>query len=266
MTKLLGLFILLTLVASSLVMVEYSFAQSVFTPSVPVFTVTLADHSYDVPTTTTSTINPYNNQTATTTIPGYHIQNMTIDLTIKNQPFPSSIEGNKSYLLFYVRMKGHFGEDWIYPYGDAINSYPVQSDSEYTVLSFPPSYRTTTPYGEKTEYMQPGDEIDFQVKAILAYGYNYSLSAVIPVYSYDYEGVAGSDWSNTQTFTMPASSSSTLPSPTESVPNMGPTSPPNSISADLAVTLVLIAIAVLVIFVVSLLLYVRHLKENSKPA
>ena len=36
-------------------------------PSVPEFNVSLADHSYDVAPVTTSTTNPYNNKTTTTT-------------------------------------------------------------------------------------------------------------------------------------------------------------------------------------------------------
>jgi endonuclease YncB( thermonuclease family) len=49
------------------------------------------------------------------------------------------------------------------------------------------------------------------------------------------------------------------PTPTESFPNMGPTSPP-SINSDLTVTLTWI-VGILMISVISLLLYVRHLKK-----
>jgi hypothetical protein len=56
------------------------------------------------------------------------------------------------------------------------------------------------------------------------------------------------------------------PTPTPTLPNMGPTSPPTLISTDLTVTLALVAIAVVVISVISLLLFVRHLKRNiPKP-
>ena len=199
MRKSATLMLIAVLVLSGLFMAGSTFAQSIATPSVPEFTVKYADHSYDVAPTTTSTINPYNNQTTTKTAPGYHVQNMTIDLTIKNQPIPQSIEGNKSYLLFYVRLKGHYGDEWIYPY-TAIDSYPVQSNSDHTIISFPIN-GNTHPYGEN---LQNGDQIDFQIKAILAYGYNYSISAGYPVYSYDYTGVAASDWSETQTITIEA--------------------------------------------------------------
>jgi hypothetical protein len=249
MSKLATLLLTAVLLLYSLVMVNSVFAQSAPTPSVPEFTLKYADHSYDVAATTTSTVNPYNNQTTTTTVPGYHVENMTIDLTIKNQPIPPSIEGNKSYMLFYVRLKGHYGDDWIYPY-TAINAYPVQSNADYTVISFPTSHDTTTMYGE-IDHLQTGDEIDFQVKAILAYGYNFSLCATFPVYSYDYVGVTSSDWSDTKTITIPESQTTTpspettptLTSPTAASPTPTPYNEP--ISTDYEVLGVTITVAVL---------------------
>jgi hypothetical protein len=249
MSKRPALLIIAILAVSSLIMADSAFAQSITKPSVPEFTLKYTDHSYDVATTTTSTKNPYNNQTTTITVPGYHVQNMTIDLTIKNQPIPPSIEGNKSYLLFYVRLKGHYGDDWIYPY-TAINSYPVQSNSDYTIISFPTSYGTTTHYGENIEYLQAGDQIDFQIKAILAYGYNFSLCASYPVYSYDYVGVAASDWSETQTLTIGESQTPTpspAATPTPTPPNFGPTSSPSpepALTQEQLEVIIIVAVAV----------------------
>ena len=251
--------LIVVLFLSSLVMVETAFAQSIPAPSVPEFTLEYVDNSYDVPPTTTSTINPYNNQTTTITVPGYHVKNMTIDLTIRNQLIPSSIEGNKSYLLFYVRLKGHYGDEWIYPY-TAINSYPVQSNSDYTIISFPTSYGITTIYGENIGYLQAGDQIDFQIKAILAYGYNFSLSAAYPVYSYDYVGVAASDWSKTQTITI---GENQTPSPeTTPTPSPAPTSSPyNELQQNQQEVIIGVAIAVAVIGAgLGLLLYLIRRK------
>ena len=197
------LFILIMAISSpSLIMIKPTSAQTIPKPSVPEFTVAYVDHSYDVPPKTTSSFNPYNNKTTENTIPGYHVQNFAIDLTIKNQPIPSMIDGNKSYLLFYIVLKGHYGNDWTNPYSNAIDSYPKQSNSDYTVVSFP-----TTSY-------RAGDEIDFQMQAILAYGYNHYLGAFTPEYNYDYEGVAISNWSSIQTVTIPSAN----PSPTPTVP------------------------------------------------
>jgi hypothetical protein len=180
-------------------------ASSIPKPSVPEFTVTFADHSYDVAPSTISTTNPYNNKTTTTTIPGYHVQNYTIDLTIKNQPYPATIDGNTSYLLYDVRMKGNYTDAWIENNPDTY--LPHQSSSEYTVLSFPATYRVADEgaryASDEVRSYSAGDKVDFQIRAILAYGYNFSLTASYPVYSYDYIYVALSDWSSTQTITIP---------------------------------------------------------------
>lgn len=162
-------------------------------PSPPEFTITLADHSYDVPPTTTSTTNPYNNKTATTTIPSYHVKNITIDLTVKNQPCPSNIEGNKSYLLYFVRTKGHYAQDYSENYlttPDAVQS----SSSGYTVISFP------------AECYSVGDEVDFQVKAILAYECTYTRAGIPPMTVTTMVHAAVGNWSFTQTFKVPDAS------------------------------------------------------------
>jgi hypothetical protein len=245
------LLIVVLLIASSLLIIQFADAQTIPKPSVPEFSLQYADHSYDMPPKTTSTFNPYNNKTTENTIPGYQVQNFTIDLKIRNQPIPSMIDGNKSFLLFNIRLKGYYGTNWVYPYGyGTIDSYPVQSDSDYTVISIPATIYNV------------GDEIDFQMQAILAYGYNHSLTAVYPVYVYDYEAVASSDWSPVQTIAIPSISSVT---PTESLPNMGPTSPPNT-NSDLTITLTWIIVGILVISVISLLLYVRHLRKINQDS
>jgi hypothetical protein len=189
-----SLLLTVVLLASSLMIVSSSSAQSIPKPSVPEFTLKYADHSHDVPPTTISTFNPYNNKTTDTVQPGYHVQNITIVLTIKNQLFPSNLNGNKTYLFFNVREKGHYGQDWTYLYHDGFDSYPAQSGSEDTAISFPK---------ESSAKFSSGDEIDFQVQAILAYVYMHYLGNT-PEQGYDYYSSA-SEWSNTQTITIPSS-------------------------------------------------------------
>jgi hypothetical protein len=191
-------FIVIILIAVSVA--TFSDAQPIAKLSTPEVTIKLVNHSYEVAPTSSSSTYPYNNKTTTITTPGYHVQNFTIDLTVKNQPIPSSIDGNTSYLLYDIRTKGHYGKDWIENNPAVHNA--VQSTSEYTVISLPANYAI-------------GDEVDFQVRAILAYGYNFSLCATLPVYSYDYINVALSDWSPTQTFRMPDTSNLATPSSTE---------------------------------------------------
>jgi hypothetical protein len=78
MSKLATLLFITVLTVSSLVMVGSVFAQSIQTPSVPEFTVKLVAHPYDVPPTTTTTIDQYTGQEIVTTIPGYHVENKSI--------------------------------------------------------------------------------------------------------------------------------------------------------------------------------------------
>jgi 5-hydroxyisourate hydrolase-like protein (transthyretin family) len=63
-------------------------AASIPKPSVPEFTVSVTDHSYDVQTTTTTNTD-FDGRITTTTTPGYHMVNGSIELSIKNQPFTS---------------------------------------------------------------------------------------------------------------------------------------------------------------------------------
>ncbi len=219
------LILIMAITSLNIIMVESASAQSIPKPSTPEFTVNLADHSYDIPPTTTTRTNPYNNKTTTITSPRYHVENITIDLTIKNQLYPATINGNKSNLYYNIRMKGHFGEDWIYRYpsfpvsasssgdtlsGDYSNALPKQSSSQYTVFSFSQNYHS-------------GDEVDFQVEAILGYQYSFETYYynndvhLLPVYveSFVYKS---SSWSPTQTFTMHDTPASNSPSPTPTVP------------------------------------------------
>jgi hypothetical protein len=212
-------------------------AQTISKPTTPEVTIKLADHSYDVAPITSYSTNPYNNKTTATTLPGYHVQNYTIDLTIKNQPFPATIDGNTSYLLYDVRTKGHYAQEWIENNPAVHNA--VQSISKNTTISFPANYAV-------------GDEVEFQVRAILAYGYNFSLCASFPVYSYDYINVALSDWSPTQTFTMPDTS------------NLAATQSPTPINSTFrsqpfdATPIIIAVIIVTALIGVGILFYKKH--------
>jgi hypothetical protein len=194
-------------------------AQSIPKPSIPEYTVQLVDHSYDIPSQTITTIDPYTNKTIINTIPSQHVKNITIDLTIKNQEFPTIINGNTSNIYFNIRTKGHYGKEWQYyslfpryissptsgqttfAYGEV--NLPTQSNSGYTIVSVPSNY-------------QVGDEIDFELQAILGYQYAYwnSYHGLIPVHE-ETLYFQTSDWSPTKTFTMPANAQ------TPSIPELG---------------------------------------------
>jgi hypothetical protein len=70
---------------------------------VPELTVEFVNHSYDIPSTTTSTINPYTVENIVTTKEGYHIQNDSFVISIKSQqPLASSQEKGTIINLYYV--------------------------------------------------------------------------------------------------------------------------------------------------------------------
>jgi hypothetical protein len=198
---------------TSLTMLRPANAQTIPKPSVPQFTIKYVDDSYDVPSTTNSTINPYTGKTETTIIPGYHVSNFTVHVTIKNQPFNAvTVDGNQVNLFFAVRYKGHFGTEWIEQYPDTqhMDTYgydylPVlQSSSGETLMICPGNY--------------PNDaQVDFQVMALQGYFSKYYTHVPLLVYTWVFTGQK-SDWSNTQTITVPMNSSSVSPSPTPTIP------------------------------------------------
>jgi hypothetical protein len=233
------LFLIAVLAASNLMMVGSVFAQSIPKPSVPEFTTQLADHSYDVPATTTTTTDPYNGKEITNTKPDYHVQNKTIDLTIENQPHPAIINGNESFVYFNVRIKGHFEQEWteLFPY---YSDSPVQSNSDYTVISLPNNYRN-------------GDQIDIQVQAATGYKIVTLIGhPPIPnVYtrSVDFQHTS-SDWSNTHTITIKEI-------PTSPEPPSTPSNEPQQMGQEVILGLT-ITVAVLAVGLSSLVYLIKR--------
>ncbi len=170
--------------------------SSVPTPSIPQFTLKYVDDSYDVPSNIYTTTDPYTNQTTTTVVPGYRVTKFDINVTIKNQPFPSTINGNTTNLYYAAQYKGHY-ENWtdFSLVGEVIfSTLPVQSSSDYTAISY------------SAKLFPSNGEVDFRVKAILGYKYSYyNNEHIFPIQATAYVFQA-SDWSNTQTITLPASS------------------------------------------------------------
>lgn len=168
-----------------------------FSLSVPEFAVGIVDCSYDVPTT--YSIDPFTGENITHY--GYHVENKTLEVTIKNQPFTSTnVDGNTTHLFYAVRWKGHF-ENWnddAYgissgDYDYYLNNYGVKAtNSEYTVKSY-----TLQSLGN----VPTNGQIDFQVKAQVGYSYLYfgEHAHIIPIGT-NFKSVEESNWSSTQTF------------------------------------------------------------------
>jgi hypothetical protein len=239
------------------------------TPSVPEFTLKYIDNSYDVPTTTTtfSTIDPYTNRTITrnATQQGYHVTKLDVEVTIKNQPFPSTINGNNSNLYYDIAAAPHFGNyTFSYPNVQSPDSLTLQSSTEYTVVnvsanSFPPS-----------------GEVDFRVSAILGYTYRHSIpDHILPIYS-DVFVYAASNWTDAQTITIPETPSEspspiieiTLPPTVSLSPTPSPspvfTSTPIRPSSQVSVPLWLYSVTVVMALAIGLLLGIIVVQKRNK--
>jgi len=152
MSKPATLMLITVLVFSSLVMVGSAFAQSTPKPSVPEFTVKFADYSYDVPAKTS--IDPYTGETVNN--PAQHIENKTLQISIKNQIIQSY-----EYLYYQIRMKGHFQPDW-----SNISYIQANPHSEYTVLTYALGGNNASGnFDSRLEEISSGDTLDFQVQA-----------------------------------------------------------------------------------------------------
>jgi hypothetical protein len=229
----------------------------------------LIDTSYDVPPTTT--INPYTGETITKE--GGHVESRTIEIRIRNEPF-TQLEvqaGTANWTvnyLYQIQWKGHFEDQWHTMF--LTDELLGRDSGSETVFALGGTYSTAEGltiqrqgmYAAFLSTIPPNSQIDFQVKAMIGYVHRVLEGGMAP---WIFTGEE-SEWSNIQTLTIPASSSSVTPAPssTDASPNMGPTSPPN-LNSDLITNLALVVVAILGISVISLLLFRRHrAKINSK--
>jgi hypothetical protein len=222
-----GILIVFAALAVSSVQAQTSIPK----PAVPTFTAALVDRSYDVLATTL--IDQYTGQTINH--PAHRVENYTVDITIKNQPYTSTVlqEGTAQWntsFVYNIRIKGHFAQDWIPMYfaGEGpkmsnsdytiitypLSSLPLQHDQGYTLDSPDSSLSTNTIYG-----FPRGSQLDFQVEALSGY-----WTRTIEVNSMHFESVE-SGWSNTQTVTIPDNTATSTPNNSaSSIPtiNTGP--------------------------------------------
>jgi hypothetical protein len=195
-------------------------------PSVPQFTLKFEAHPYYVPPV--HGIDQYSGKNITIE-EGYYVENRSVEISIKNQLYYNSINGSNCWIVYNVRVKGHYGEVWneLYWFNTYTKgNFPLQSNSESTVISV------------SAEGYPSGSQIDIQVKALAEYStqvINYAHIGdwngyYVPAYAIN----STSDWSNTQTITIPENSPSPSPSsspsptitPTPS-PTLTPSTPPS---------------------------------------
>jgi hypothetical protein len=203
-SKGLSLLLVVILAASSLMIVESAFAQTILKPSVPEFTLRYVDN----------------------------VDNQSIKVIISDQlPAHHQVNNITAWLWYNIGWKNHtenawhiYASDSDYLHGgyqliSATNSYissePVSNDS----IKFNSFITNVTyvlghsDYGLTMDNFSVGQMIDFKVKAIFGYYelVNYKLN------SYTFRGNE-SDWSPIQTITIPASSP--LQSPSPSIPEL----------------------------------------------
>jgi hypothetical protein len=198
-------------------------AQVVSKPSVPEFKIKYVDNSYDIPPTYGT--DQYTGQTIVTQ-QGQHVDNRSIEITIKNQPFApySDGSGNTINRFYDLKYKGSYGNTWtaMYENQTLIDWYDQPSSpaleygfviqdysDQYTIISY---------------HLSPATgKMDFQVQALEGYTTKYSADShfLWSTYGYIFYGEK-SGWSNTQTISFPegtiTNSLNTDPTPEPTVP------------------------------------------------
>jgi hypothetical protein len=250
MSKSLAVLLLFALLSSSFI-ISGLVCASTPKPSVPEFTLSYVDHSYDVPPKPSSSTDPYTGDTITTTIPGYHVKNITIDANITNS--------GASYYNF--RYKGHYEDDWSYYPFNPIYGLDYFLPDAHGV----PFHASTSSHTVLSLYFLPdipvNGKLDIQVQALFgdfrAVPYVH-LGGVPggPTYDFYWEGEA-SNWSNTQTITIdkntPAATPDTSLPPQSLSPTQSQNQPGTQIVIQSAIDWTPIAIPILLVIIAVLL-------------
>ncbi len=244
MNRVAALILMLIFAFSSLIVVDSACAQSVPAPSAPVFTATLVDRSYDVPAS--SSVDPYTGETINH--PAQRVENYSIDLVIKNQPFTAFVgdeHGNTVQIQYNVRIKqSSETNNWVEVYSP-YNGYPIQANSDaYTTFNISIQGGWDSSLGSIA-----GTQSDIQVEALA--GYVHRMVVWSPSFGapYVFNGTE-SGWSKTQTVSIPENIPMTTPSPTPTVPAL----------SWLDILPLLLAVFSVAISVLAVALIVRHRK------
>jgi hypothetical protein len=199
-----------------------NYSDYIPTPTVPEFTLSFVQSSYSKMGT-----DPGTGIT-------YQVNNNTIEVIIRNQPFSpynyswtyrdTTVNRGSTSLGYDVQAKEHYSQNWTEVY--VSGSYPTQSNSsDYTVLSLPqgpsvvygsPGLEIITPIYPSGNQIPSGSQLDFRVRAVIGGWFPPVLNSYI---DFPLNFISkNSSWSNPQTITIPASSASGSPSPTPTVP------------------------------------------------
>lgn len=178
---------------------------------------------------------------------GYHMDNRTIEIWIKNQPHVGTADGD--WLYYNMTYKGHFEETWKRFVGDI--GYTA-TDTDYTVIVFGyGANRASIDNIPQLGEFPIDTQIDIRIQALVGHYIQVQdpPSQFGSWYHNEFIGEYG-DWGEVQTISIPNKPSA---SPTDS-------SPFSFLFSDILLDLALIAVAVLAVTVVCLLVYVRRIK------
>jgi hypothetical protein len=254
-TKRYTLALIFLLAASSMLWIESASAQSIPKPLVPEFTIKQVDRSYDV--APSASTNPYTGEP--TTSPGYHVQKLSIEVTIKNQPFtPTTVNGNTTGLFYNIEAKAdkpHYVSG-----ADNYNQYAIGASSDnYTVVTV---YLGNGEGG--TWEISPGTQVEFRVQAVIGYSNFIWGSGLLPSGS-DFTLLSAGDWSSTQTITIGEGNATPDPTGTQ-VPAETPTQAitEHSVAFGLSWEQIVIAVMVAAIIVLTVSIAVIWRKLRRK--
>ncbi|MCL5876651.1 MAG: hypothetical protein M1540_02430 [Candidatus Bathyarchaeota archaeon] len=216
-------------------------------PSTPEFTAKYIDSSYDIPTS--SSIDPYTGQTITTQ--AQHVDNRTIEVKVKNQPFTSYVDDKSNFtieLYYTIRVRGHFGGNWTEVFS-VDNAHPVQSNSDYTTISLPLG-GNIGPFASLPT--NSSSQIDIQVEAMTGY-----FSRTVGFASWYFTGEE-SGWSSAQTLTIGETAQTSTPGASQlsTSPSVNPTVS-QAFGLDLVGIAVVILFAVIIVLLVFVVIYLR---------
>jgi hypothetical protein len=166
-----------------------------------------------------------------------------VQLVIENQPFVPP--DNLTSFEYNVRYKGHSQENWTEISIDSTAQnflYPQNTSSENTSISLYLSENQIEAQEYGFIYSQGYGQIDFQVEAVIATSHPFAPHGNTGTWTYETSG-----WSETQTVTIPASSTFASPSPSPTVPEFP--------------TLIILP---LLLSVFSVAVLIRHRKAHKK--
>lgn len=224
MSRTIALAFIIVLIASSTALTQTTDATP--QPSIPEFTVKQIDNSYGVDPTNTT--NPFTGEI----IPhqGYNVKQLTIEVTIKNQPFTpaTSLSGNVTGLHYNVQAKCSY-EGWSTTvYSDSHNKYAAPaSTSENTIVSF----TIGSPQGWDIPL---GSQVEIRVQAVSGKSYTiWSPNGGLAPIGDGFDLEAASGWSSIKTITIGSGEVATIQptaqptqTPTAAVPTQTNTEAP----------------------------------------